>query len=598
MAHASPRESLFGRTSAVLLALFVIAGLFYVGGPTLAKEKETPKTPVEAPKAAVEEMTRIINEQVEAGWKDNKLTPSAKCSDYEFVRRVSLDIVGRIATPEEVHEFINDKGTQAERRAKLVDRLLASEDYAKNWANLWSNWTLTRTGVFGLSKYHYQMQVWLEDQFAQNKPYNEIVRKLITAKGKNTVTDADNDGGAVNFILAHVGEPVSPGRRGQVNNNKAHEEGIYNMVPITSRITRLFLGIQTQCTQCHDHPFDNKLKQKHFWGINVFLRQVVRDGVPPTLENFERRMVDVPQLTLKDEPENNRVEDFDKEGAVSYEKRNLVVEWTKGQFFSGPKLPPAEVLEKEHRTRRDVLADFVIEHENFPKAYVNRLWAHFFGRGIVNPIDDFNDQNAPSHPELLDELAKKIKHYGYDQKKLIRWICNSDPYQLSAVSNKTNDKPDAEPFFSRYLLKPLSPEQLYHSLIVATHMEEPKQAEERRQRRQDWMGKLISGFGDDEGNEVTFNGTVVQALMMMNGDDINKAIASTGNAVKWAMGKGSNLNTVVTNLYMTTLNRPPKPAEMQKITYAIKGVTKDSPEHACQDVLWALLNSNEFILNH
>jgi hypothetical protein len=437
---------------------------------------------------------------------------------------------------------------------------------------------------------------WLKEEFAQNKSFDKIVRSLLTATGKNN----DEGKGAVNFILAHVGEPVSAGRRGAVNNNKAHEEGLFNMVPITSRITRLFLGIQTQCTQCHDHPFDNKLKQKHFWGINVFLRQVVREGVPPTLENFERRMVDVPQLALKDEPENNRVEDFEKEGAVSYEKRNLVVEWTKGQFFSGPKLPPAKMLEDEKRSRRDILADYVLEHDNFPKAYVNRMWAHFFGRGIVNPIDDFNEQNAPSHPELLEELGKKIKHYGYDQKKLIRWICNSEPYQLSAVANKTNDKPDAEPFFSRYLLKPMSPEQLYHSLIVATHMEEPKQAEERRQRRQDWMGKLISGFGDDEGNEVTFNGTVVQALMMMNGDDINKAIASTGKAVKWAMDNGRSTDLIITNLYLTALNRPPKQTDLKRIheAVAVRAIGKDGLTAVYQDILWALLNSNEFLLNH
>ncbi len=121
--------------------------------------------------------------------------------------------------------------------------------------------------------------------------------------------------------------------------------------------------------------------------------------------------------------------------------------------------------------RREKLADFVIDHPQFPKAIVNRMWGVFFGRGFVNPIDDFNDQNQPSNPELLDELAARFKHYNYDFKKLIRWICNSNAYNLSCVANKTNDKPEQEALFSRMIMKSMSPEQLFESLMVATKAE-------------------------------------------------------------------------------------------------------------------------------
>lgn len=535
--------------------------------------------------SAMQEIIALINEHIETGWKDNNLTPSVDCTDYEFIRRASLDLIGRIATPQEISVFMKDPAK--ERRARLIERLLAHEDYAKNWANLWANWLLTRTGPFGRGRYHDQMVVWLEDKFALNKPYHEIVRKLITAKGTNDKeVGPDNDGGAVNFILAHLGEPIP--------NNKRSEEGQYEMVPITSRITRLFLGVQTQCTQCHDHPFDNKLKQNQFWGVNVFLRQIERD--PPPQNNNQQMMANIP-LTLKENFDAN------SEGVVFYEKRNGVILPTRAFLLDSrnAKLPSVEEMKKEGRSRRDYLADYVVASDQFPKAMVNRLWAHFFGRGFVNPIDDFNDQNPPSHPELLEELGKKFRHYNFNQKDLIRWITLSKPYQLSAVANKTNASVDAEPFFSRQLLKAMSPEQLFESIMTATQYEAAQGKDARRALRDQWMNRLINNFGDDEGNEVTFNGTVVQALLMMNGNDINTAIGSgdkgtVGMATIKHRGASSG---VIDELYLHTLNRPATPREksaLQSRMIPIRG--ERDPRAVFSDLLWALLNSNEFMLNH
>src|SRR5262249_27768392 len=153
---------------------------------------------------------------------------------------------------------------------------------------------------------------------------------------------------------------------------------------------------------------------------------------------------------------------------------------------------------------------FITRSEYFPKACVNRMWGHFMGRGFTNPVDDFGEHNPPSHPELLDELARKFVAYGYDTRRLIRWLCNSDAYQLSSVANRTNDKSEAEPFFSRMLLKAMTPEQLFESLMVATQADMNMKPKERNDLRDSWMRNLIVNFGDDEGNEVTFNGTVVQ----------------------------------------------------------------------------------------
>ena len=368
-------------------------------------------------------MVKLIDEGIKAAWEENKVTPAPRCDDYDFIRRASLDIIGRIATPAEIKTYLED--SQQDRRKKLIDRLLKSEEYPKNWANIWANWLLTRSGAFGKGQYHEQMQTWLEDQFAQNRPFHETVKDLITAEGENTKN------GAVNFILAHVGM-ANP--RGEERDN-----GQFDMVPITSRISRLFLGVQTQCTQCHDHPFDAKLKQNHFWGINAFLRQVKRNGTPPVPGN---RMMGFSPLTLTDDTSVN------VDAPVLFETRNAKLLPAKAQFLDGTKLTTEEKNGKkvpvQGKARRQELAQLVVEHPNFGKAQVNRMWAHFFGKGFVNPIDDFNDQNQPSHPELLEELGKKYRHYGFNQKELIRWICNSEAYNLSCVANKTNEKPESE----------------------------------------------------------------------------------------------------------------------------------------------------------
>ncbi len=600
MVHASLCAWRPGRASSIVLAVLLLGGLLLAqvpsGGAAPAKDeaKETPDKKAAPPPAPepfrhtlharvssdVAEMVKTINTKVEAEWHKNKITPSRYVDDFEFIRRASLDIIGRIARTEEILEFLRDPAET--RRSLLIDRLLSSEDYARHWANLWSNWMLTRSGPFGRGMYHEQMTVWLEDQFAQNKPYHEIVRAVLTAEGENTKN------GAVNFILAHVGENVPPPRRA--------EEGQFEMVPITSRLTRLFLGVQVQCAQCHDHPFQSAIKQEHFWGINAFLRQVERKG------NLAMRPQDTPgPLTLADNVNTS------KEARVFYEKRNGVILDVPATFLPAGEEKRGKRLDPTRTgvDRRGELANFLIDHEQFPRAIVNRMWGVFFGRGFVNPIDDFNDNNQPSNPELLDELAARFKHYNYDLKKLIRWMCNSKPYHLSCVANKTNDKPEQEPLFSRMVLKAMSPEQLFESLMVATRAEAAESKDGKKAARNAWLGSLISNFGDDEGNEVNFNGTVVQALMMMNGKEINDAISrKEKGTVAGAIKRARNQVGIINELYLAALNRYPTPKELQLIRMrmelrpAFQAKDYRDPAARFEDLFWALLNSNEFMLNH
>lgn len=531
--------------------------------------------------------TDLINKELAKFWAANKVKPSRYSSDmaadYAFVRRVFLDVIGRVPAAWEVKQYVNDPDRKT-KRARLINRLLNDPFYSDNfnsyWADMWTTLLLTRSGN---KDYHDQMQDWLDEEFGENKPYDQIVRSLLTATGKT------GENNAVNFILAHLGEPQRD--RG--------EEGQFDAVPITSRSVRLFLGYQIQCTQCHHHPFNSEWKQGHFWGINAFFRQVERDGQP---NMRQQRNQPAAQLTLKDNKNYNRTQ------TVYFEDRQAVVKATGPKFIDGSLIP-----HEGGKTRREVLADFIIGHDNFPKALVNRMWGHFFGRGLCQQavVDDFNEQNPVIHPEILDGLARNFKEYKYNIRDLIGWICNSEAYALSCVANSTNNKKEHEVYFSRMSLKNMSPEQLFDSLRTAMDQPDPKpRAGAKRKRgtprvkdpvrekkREDWLARLTKSFGDDEGNEITFNGTVVQALMLMNGREVQDELTrKDNNTVMNAMRKGER-GTIENELWLAALGRLPTPKERDLVRK--EGLrTGANPLAFWQDVFWALLNSNEFVLNH
>jgi hypothetical protein len=620
MASASVRNSRLWWTGAVALSLLIIAGWqAQAQNRAPSKNSSQEKKPAEE-KTSQSTMTtfayrpqvKVIDDQIAAEWKVNNLTPSNRASDYEFIRRASLDIIGRIATPAEIRKFFDDP--EPTRRPLLIERLLDSEEYAKNWANIWTVWLMTRSSN---RTYQEQMQLWLEERFAKKDcRYDKIVYDLLTATGDN------NENGAVNFILANLGAPVP--------SEEVGEFGHFDVVPLTSRTTRLFLGLQSQCAQCHDHKFNDQWKQKDFWSINAFFRQVNRTGTPMMGQQMNMAV----KLGLEDDTSVN------PKGMTWYENREAQVRLVKAAFLGKDKEGKAQKWDPESKlSRRQQLAEYITQSDYLPKAYVNRIWAHFFGRGFTNPgpIDDFREDNPVTHPmlppdlvsklmkvngpapqelvkavkeldasseseRLLDHLAKEFKKYGNNPRELIRWICNSEAYNLSSVANKTNEKSDAAPFFSRMQLKAMSPEQLFESLMTATQAEAAETKDAKKKLREEWMNKLIVNFGDDEGNEVTFNGTVVQALILMNGKEINDAICNPmKGTVATACRKHPHSSAALMNeLYLAALNRRPTPAEHALLTQRGKGASGDlkNPLAPWQDLFWALVNCNEFILNH
>jgi hypothetical protein len=606
---------------------------------------------------------QFINEQIAAGWKaaDIKKT-AARASDHEFLRRAFIDLIGRVATPEEVTDFEQD--VNRDKRSKLVHRLLYESaykpkvggapvtrmvdgkketvtfdyagEYAEHWANMWTVWLTSRSVD---ARYRDQMRVWLQQEFLKNTSHKEIVTQLLTAKGKT------NQNGAVNFLIHHLGDQNPPAKQAEL--------GKFDSVPVTSRVTRLFLGLQTQCTQCHDHPFNKEWVQADFWGVNAYFRQVVRVGTPTdrTMNNQMGMALTVVELT--------DASDLNPSNIIYYERRDGKMMASKPNFLKDlAQADKGETANKKAdafpgKTRREAMAEYVVTHDNFARAYVNRVWGHLFGRGLNKEpaVDDFGSHNEVVHPELLNKLATDFAQYGYDPKKLLEWVCNSDAYSLSHVApDKATGDPKNDPYFARMPLKALSPEVLFESLMTATKTELLRNSDDLKKLREDWMAKLVRNFGDDEGNEMTFNGTVVQALLMMNGREMNSAVAAKGaNAVqkvveKHSRGGATNADAVLDDLFIMALNRRPASDERAKIKAVMqrgailkaepakkeptsgaaapakpapgakpapKNPKKDAPAAPgivmptsatdvtfYQDVFWALLNTNEFMLNH
>src|SRR5262245_7882873 len=510
------------------------------------------------------ELIKFINTQVRQGWIDNGMRPAEPADDAEWVRRVHLDIVGHIPDLEMVQKFIADKDKA--KRAKLIDKLLDEDPgYVRNFTTIWTNNLIGRApppNNSGVKRG--PLQKFLRDSFGKNRGWNEIVSDLLTAEGDN------GKNGATNYLLSHLNEGA---------------------VPATAISARLFLGMQVQCTQCHNHPF-NEWKQNQFWEFNSFFKQARAQPIREYNEKTGRMDVVGSELIRSD---------FG--GPIYFERRNGVME------VAFPKAFGAEVNPEPDTNRRQEFAKIISagSRTQMADAMVNRMWGHFFGYGFTKPVDDMGPHNPPSHPAIVEHMSQEFVAANYDLRQLIRWICNSEAYNLSSRINARNpkakqDNPGAGdmPLFSHLYLKSMSAEQLYDSLIVATNAHKSgsgswEKAEETRQR---WMQQFVQAFGTDENDEATtFDGTIPQALMMMNGDLIRNALSDAKGTLLFDVLNDKGTPTKkIERLYLATLSRVPSSREIKTAERVMQNAA--TPLEAFQDLYWALLNSNEFIMNH
>lgn len=518
-----------------------------------------PKVPsgVSPLKLTGEPIVEFIDSEIRKQWELHQIPPSDYADEEEWFRRVTLDVVGHIPALEETENFLKDQSP--DKRKTLLEKLLDSPDYARNWASLWTNLLIGRKTPDRIDRDG--LRNFLETSFRNNLPWDRLVYSLISAEG------SQRDNGAVNFLLAHLNDSA---------------------VPATSLTAKLFLGTQLQCTQCHNHPF-NEWKQNQFWELNSFFSQTRR---------FDHQKLN---------PETNRLEFeyaelifVDGQGPVHFEQRNGLVK-VAYPIYEGVEIPPDNTT-----NRRLELAKLLVrpESDQLSKAMANRMWGHFFGVGFTRPIDDLGPHRPPSHPQVLEKLAVEFRQRSYDLKQLIRWICASEAYQLTSRAEKANVLDDpaqgSPPKFTHMPVKAFSPEQVFDSFQVAVKVHGDVQPDwnEWEERRRSWIQQFVLDFGTDENDESTdFNGSIPQALMMMNGTLIREALnVNNPGILKVALASSRDDAEIVRKLFLALLGRNPSPREISAARHVLG--SNETLEQSCQDLLWALLNSNEFISNH
>lgn len=544
------------------------------------------------------DIVATIDEHIQQGWEDNEVTPSERADDAEFARRASLDIIGRIPTYSELTAFLELES--GDKRERFVDQLLDHEDYIRNSASIWGNLLVGRTNNRGGGRA--SLDRWLRNAIYTNIPYDQFVKELLTAEGSS------DENGAVVFLSSHLNEMA---------------------VPATSITARLFLGRQLQCTQCHNHPF-NDWQQAQFWGMNAFFRGTRRQGNP---NRGAVTLTDAPAATM-----------------VDFEKRNGTMQSARRQFFDGDGAKVAEldvtvdILELRNRGQRKALAKprgelagYITDPSKpfLAETQVNRVWGQLFGYGFTKPVDDMGPHNHASHPELLKYLAGQFREAGYDNKRLIRWIAASEAYNLTSKFNDSNLDDDPAkgemPIFSHMYLKQFRAEQLYDSLLIATAADQANRTSDQAEaQRATWLRQFVQTFGTDENDESTsFNGTIPQALLLMNGQLMRNALgggngsflrkvvlSATGRpdddstsapktatqarlaATRAARSRNKNTPAKIETLFLVALSRKPTPTELDAFNDVYTRGNYRDPVVGLQDIFWSLLNSNEFVINH
>jgi len=527
--------------------------------------RRSPSNPI-----AEDQVVAFINTEVRTGWEAAGLTPAPRAEETEWVRRVHLDLAGRIPTPNEVEDFLRD--ARPGKRERLVDSLLESGEFSRHVATVWTNLLVGRSREENFDRR--QLFAWLERQFGENRSWRETVTELVTARG----TPQEN--APVNFLLAHM-------------NNQA--------VPATAVTSRILLCEQLQCTQCHQHPSVKDWGQDRFWELNAFFQQAeVKSRFVVDQETGQRELI----RELVDSP---------KFGPTFYENLNGVMR------MAFPRFAGIEVTRSPERPLRDQLAELLFDGENpqVARAFVNRTWATLLGYGFTNPVDDMGPHTPVSHPELLDGLSAAFADNGFNVKRLVRWICLSEPYQLSGrpPQTRTADAPEEGElaYFSRVYAKPLSAEQLFDSLMIASGVS-PAELHRRSRTtgdREQWLRQFFADTETEENSEMTtFDGSIPQTLVMMNGELVQRAVSpDQGLIVREILSKpGTSEGEKIRQLCLAALSRYPTDGELSAIRQALRRHVKlrtdrDVPPQVAfneglRDVYWAYLNSSEFLVNH
>ena len=484
-----------------------------------------------------------IDQLVGAKLKKLRILPSSVCSDEEFLRRVTLDITGQLPTEEDYLAFVAD--ADPGKRAAAIDRLLQRKEFSEIWAMKWSELLMVKSSNQVSYKSMFLYSSWLTDKIANNVPLDEMVRELLSASGgtfKNPAT---------NFY--------------QIERDT---------LKTAENVAQIFCGIRTQCAQCHNHPFD-RWKMDDYYSFAAFFSQVGRKNG----EDYREQVI------------YNR---------GSGEVRHIV-----GNAVMAPKFLGGETPEVTGKDRRAVMAEWLTSPENpyFATSVANRVWAHFFGRGIVEPVDDVRVNNPAVNPELYQTLGAKLTEYKFDFKQLVRDICNSETYQRSTVPDPSNAHDNTN--FARANVRRIPAEMMLDCISQVTNTKDkfrglPLGARAVEIADGGTSNYFLTTFGRSPRTtvcacEAKTEPTLSQALHMLNGSTVQGKISS-GGVVKSLLDAGKTPEQVIESLYIRCLTRRPLPEETQSLMAIVS--ESASPQVGLEDVYWAIMNSREFLFNH
>jgi hypothetical protein len=487
-----------------------------------------------------------IDELALAKWKKLGLRPSLPSDDATFLRRVTVDVCGRLPTAAEARAFLAD--TAPDKRTKLIDRLLDSPDYPAYFAMRWGS-ILRNSNLADAGQAAYAFHAWIKDMIARNRPYDEFVRGVVAAAGEW------QEAPAINWYW-------------QSRDDQLHQ--------VTADTAQVFLGVRLQCARCHHHPYE-RWGQADYYGLAGFFTRLGRKtfGQPPPY--------------------------YASATVTTGEKNPLTGKTPEPKYLDGmePKFTPED-------DPRHALVDWMAKPDNpfFARALVNRMWGHFLGRGLYHEVDDLRDTNPPSNPELLDALAKDFVDHKFDVKHVIRTILNSRVYQLSSWPMPSNG--DDRQNFARFYGRRLLAEVFLDAVNQTTGVKGNFTGVSSNARAVDLPHE---GFGSyfldtfDRPRRVTgcecersTGATLAQVLLLANSDEIENKIAAGDGRVARLMKEKKPVKDVIEELYLTAYSRCPTADELKRNLDFVDKV--DNKQQALEDVLWAILNTKEFMFNH
>ncbi|MFM7128809.1 MAG: DUF1549 domain-containing protein [bacterium] len=475
--------------------------------------------------------------------KKLRMSPSTVADDQTFIRRVYLDVIGVTPTVQESTAFL--ASTDPAKRAKVIDELLGRKEFTELWVNKWAEMLQIRSSQQVSYKSMFLYFNWLTDRISKNVPMDKMVQELLGANGgtfKNPPT---------NFYQQTTDQLV-----------------------LTENVAQVFMGMRIQCAQCHNHPFD-RWTQDDYYGFVAFFSQIGRKGT----DDYRETVV------------------FNSGGG---ETRHPV-----GGRVMPPKFLGDEAPDTKGKDRRVLLAEWLASPRNpfFATSFVNRVWAHFFGLGIVDPVDDFRVSNPATNPELLDALAKNFTQSNYDLRKLVREICNSRAYQRSTQRNESNQSDEKN--FAHASLRRIQAESLLDTISTVTDTKDkfnglPIGSRAVQIADGGYSTYFLTTFGRATREtpcscEVKMEPTLSHALHLLNGDTVNSKIRA-GGVVEKLMKEKPKIEDRITDLYVRCFARKPTADELTNLQKAI--ALEPDPKKAMEDLFWALLNSREFLFNH